>query len=224
MNKALKYILIGSGVALAAIGVYYAGKKLNIFSKSNKINKNKVLKNILFVGDSMTAGINTSYSYLIKNQLSDKNVDILAQVGKQTSWMLQNLQTQFEKQQYDRVYIWGGVNDIASGISKEQATANVQAMVDMINTQGGEAIVIVGYDATNFMTVDNMKPSASFPNGVSNTTKNNYIAYQNYLQNNINNAVIEPAFELNPSLNADGIHPNAVAQQQIASILMQNIS
>lgn len=225
MNKGLKYFLISIGVTSAVIGIYMLLKKLDVIKQNDNIQSNKVLNSILFVGDSITAGVGYSYSYLIKNDLPNKQVDILALGGMQTSWMLQNLPAQLAKSNYDRVYIYGGVNDIFSGVSKEQATANVQAMVDLINGSGAEAVVISGYDSEVFMTANNLKPTiyVTTVDGMLQM-RDSYAAYQDYLQNNIQSAVVLPEFELDPSLNTDGIHPNAAAHKIIEQILLQDIS
>ncbi len=76
--------------------------------KKKKSEEAAGLKSILFVGDSFTAGSpNYSYSYIIKNTLTDNVVDIVAMSSQKTDWMLANLQSQLAQKHYDRVYIWG---------------------------------------------------------------------------------------------------------------------
>jgi lysophospholipase L1-like esterase len=215
MTSKTKNIIIYSSVALASgVAAYFLLTKV---VKVEALFKDKEIKNILFVGDSITSGVGMSYSYLIKNQLTDKNVDILAEKNMQTSWMLQNLPTQLSKRKYDRVYIWGGVNDMFSGTTQAKAIENVQAMVDLIVKSGAEAYVIVGYSTDSFMNVDTLKAK-----GYTTSGKTPYIAYQKALSG-IKNAVIVPEFKLDSSYSADGIHPTAAAHKIIASEILKNI-
>ena len=219
MKQAVRYILISAGITAILIGSYFGYKY--IFTKSSKLSSGS---NILFVGDSITAGVNFSYSYLIQKKLSDINVDVLALGGMQTSWMLQNLPAQLAKKKYDRVYIWGGVNDAFSGVTAEKAVANVQAMVDLVNKQGGQAYVIVGYDAQKFMADSKLKPTAYVPTQAGMIAlKNKYIAYQSLLKRSVKNAVVVDQFDIDSSHTSDGIHPDGIAQQNIANTLLQNI-
>jgi lysophospholipase L1-like esterase len=185
--------------------------------KSNKLKKGA---NILFVGDSMTSEFyngkpTSTYSYLLKHKyLTDKSVDILAFTSMQTSWMLANLPAQLAKKKYDRVYIWGGVNDIYSGTTVAKAVANVQAMVDLVVKQGGEAYVILGYDTDKFT------PDVKATSIVS---RDKYVVYQKALKDNITNATIVPEFEIESSMNVDGVHPSMAAHEIIAKELLKGI-
>ena len=185
----------------------------------------KQLNNILFVGDSITAGVNASYSYLIKNKLAGKKtVDILAVKGMTTSWMLDNLPAQLAKKKYDRVYIWGGVNDAFQDFAKSKSIDNVQAMVNLVNKQGGDAYVITGYDAEEFMDVNRFVPNTYVTTQDYLDTKERYAAYQKALKRDIEDAIVVPAFSIPSYQTADGIHPNGIAHINIANKLMKNIA
>lgn len=213
MTLKTKNIIIYSSITLV-VGV------ITFFVLRQFVKKTSVFvsvvspKSILFVGDSITAGVGFSYSYLLKNQLTDKTVDVLAKSSMQTSWMLSNLMNQLATKKYDRVYIWGGVNDVFSGRTPESALANVQSMVDLVNVNGGKAFVIVGYDSEKFMANIASDKVA---------VKNKYIAYQNLLKTNIRNATIVDEFPLDATMTTDSIHPNANAHKIIAAILYKNI-
>ena len=129
----------------------YASKKFRL--------KNKKARKILFVGDSQTAirtdgGDTISYTYpnLVKAQLESQGytIDVLALGGKQTSWMKENLPNQLAQKRYDRVYIYGGGNDVSSAKSVDSVVANIQEMVNMANNNGADAFVTLGYRIDNF--------------------------------------------------------------------------
>lgn len=183
----------------------------------------KDLRSILFVGDSITAG-EYCYSYLIKGLLPDKRVDVLAKGGMRTQWMVDNLKKQLQGNRYDRVYIWGGVNDMFSSVSVEKAISNIQQMVDMVNAQGGDAFVITGYDARTFMADDKLKPTSHVPTKEGMIAlKNRYIEFQKQLRRSINHATVVPMFDISSSMGSDGIHPNAAAHKIIAQTLLEDI-
>ena len=219
MIKNSTYYIIGAGVGLLGLGMLLVFTK----NKDSKPKQPKTLKNILFVGDSMTDEYylnqpTYTYSYLIKNKLTDKSVDIIAEVGKTTSWMLSNVKTQLAKKKYDRVYIWGGVNDIFSGYTQSSAIANIQSIVDSVVAQGGDAYVLIGYDAEKFMS-----PAVLTANKYNASMKPYYVKYQKALKSSIKNATIIDEFNLSSSYSSDGIHPTGAAHQIIANELMKNI-
>lgn len=231
MNKILKYSLIAGGSLLMIGTIILVGKKILDRNNGENLPDRKTTKKmdagskILFVGDSITAGTGYSYSYLIKNKLTDMVVDILAKGGMQTSWMLTNLPTQLATKKYDRVYIYGGINDMFSGVTEAKAVANVQAMVDLAIKNGADIYVILGYDAKKFMTEKNLKPTIYVPTVAGMIAlRDKYIRYQNLLKSSIKNAVIVPQFDLDPSYNSDGIHPTAAAHVLIENILLKNLT
>jgi hypothetical protein len=86
-----------------------------------------LLNSILFVGDSITEA-QYSYAHLIKKEFPKKDIQVLAKGGMRTKWMLDNLKPLLAKKHFDRVYIWGGVNDMFSAVTIEQAIANLKQM------------------------------------------------------------------------------------------------
>jgi cytochrome bd-type quinol oxidase subunit 2 len=79
-----KWYILGS-IGLVGVGVAVAF----LFSGFRKI-KNRNPKKLLFVGDSITTG-QSAYPSIIQSQRSDLTIDKVSSVGKQTSWMLDNL-------------------------------------------------------------------------------------------------------------------------------------
>ena len=144
-------------------------------------------------------------------------MDIFAVKGKTTSWMLTNIKDKLSKNKYDLVYIYGGVNDIFSGIKKDVALSNLQKMVDLINVNKSKPYVITGYDSTKFMDVNKLKK-----NGYASKYKPNYIDYQNSIKPTIKNAEVINKIDIS-SLTSDGIHPNSLANQLIANKILETI-
>ena len=222
MNKKLFYpISTLIGVAI----IYFTVKKF--FGK-----RTRPIGSVLFVGDSITAieydgkPITTSYPNIIKQQLSPKGikVDVLAISGKNTAWQLANLIERLKENKYDRVYVYGGVNDIFGGISKEKALSNIQKMVDLIISKSAEPYIIIGYDAEKFMDENKLKPTGNFSTKAKMIElKNKYIDYQNSIIGNIKNANIVDKFNMSSSLTNDGIHPTPNGQKIIANILLKNL-
>jgi lysophospholipase L1-like esterase len=153
VKESTKKILFISGIAIIVVATgltfYFLNKKRNITTKKLK-NPNP--KKILFVGDSQTAiksssGGNITFTYpnILKKNFSDKQIDVLALVGKQTSWMLENLPAQLKNNKYDRIYIYGGGNDTSSGTKVDTTLSNIQKMVDISNENGADVFVNTGW-------------------------------------------------------------------------------
>jgi lysophospholipase L1-like esterase len=175
-------------------------------------------ESVLFVGDSITAGT-YNYPAQIAKLKPNIKVDILAIGGKQTSWMLQNLPSQLAQKKYDKVYIYGGTNDIFSQISITKALSNVQKMVDLINAAGSKAYVIIGYANSNM-------DYSKMPTTVYVFSKSDYIPmiakykeYQDQIPITIKNAKFVGVFDIGTL--SDGFHPSAAQAKKIANIILQ---
>lgn len=206
-------------IAIGIVGLGFASAF--ILNKLVRL-KNKNPKKILFVGDSITTG-DSAYPSKIRSQRSDLQIDTLSQVGKKTSWMLDNLKTKLANEKYDRVYIYGGVNDAFSSTPINETLSNLQQMVDLINNNGADAFVIEGYEVDGFM--DNQKmPTTQYVSSKEDYLPliETYKQYQNNISKTIKNANIIKAINLG-TLTSDGIHPNNEGQQIIADQILKTI-
>ena len=193
-------------------------------STAPPLDKNTTEK-ILFVGDSISAiksitgeDVTWTYPAQIKKSLSNAIVDVLAIGGKQTSWMLQNLPDQLETKKYDRVYIYGGTNDIFSQIPVKTALSNVQKMVDLVVSNGANAYVIIGYSTQN-MDYTKMPTTKYVPNKADYIPMiENYKKYQESIPTTITNAKFIGIFDIGTL--SDGFHPSATQARQIANIII----
>lgn len=199
-------------------------------SKSNKKNQNSTAdpldsnkkESLLFVGDSVTAG-SISYPLVIKPEFPNLNIDVLAKGGMVTKWMLDNLPNQLSSRTYNRVYIYGGINDAFNdSISIKTSISNVQKMVDLITATGAKAIIIVGYNmdtSTDYRKI----PTTKY---VSDVTKyipmiEKYKKYQASLLSDIKNAEFIGKFEIGPL--SDGLHPSKSQHKVIANIIKKGL-
>jgi lysophospholipase L1-like esterase len=222
MNKRVFY-MVGTIAGLTII--YLTVKKF--FGK-----KTKPVGKILFVGDSITAieynrnPVAGTYPSLIKDRLAGKGVvvDVLAEGGKGTDWILANLIEKLKTNKYDRVYIYGGINDMFSGVTVRKALANVQKMVDLIKENGAEPYVIIGYDAKKFMDESKLKPTKNVPTKAGMIEmKNKYVEFQNSIADTIKGATIVDKFNIPSSMTSDAIHPSPSGQNIIADTLLEDL-
>lgn len=175
-------------------------------------------ESLLFVGDSVTAG-SISYPLVIKPQLPNSIVDVLAKGGMTTKWMLDNLPNQLSSKKYDRVYIYGGINDAFNdSISIQTSINNIQKMVDLITNTGAKAVIIIGYNmdtSTDYRKIPITKYVSDATKYLPMITK--YKKYQSSLLSDIKNAQFIGKFEIGPL--SDGLHPNKSQHTIIANII-----
>ena len=209
------YYIIG-GASIIALIVY-----LKLSGQQKQKNKNN---NVLFIGDSITdiefkSQPTGTYPLKIRKDRPDLVVDVHAEGGKTTGWMLTNLPPYLTKP-YSKVFIYGGVNDAFSdNIKLDTAVANVQKMVDLAVANGAKAYVIMGYEPNGFMDYRKM-PTTRYV-----TSKQGYIPlierykqFQSLIQSRIKGATIIPKFDLTGMTN-DGTHPTGTGQKQIAETI-----
>jgi lysophospholipase L1-like esterase len=206
--------------------IYFTVKKF--FGK-----KAQPIGSVLFVGDSITAieyngkPVTNTYPNIIKQELTSKgvNIDVLAVSGKKTDWQLANLIEKLKNNKYDRVYIYGGINDMFSSVSIESALQNVQKMVDLIKSKGAEPYVIIGYDAKTFMDENKLKPTSYVPTKAGMVKlKNRYIEFQNSIPKAIKGATIVDKFNIPSSMTNDAIHPTSSGQKIIANTILKDLN
>ncbi len=220
--------LIGIATAISTYFIF------NLISKSRIVTiRNKNPKKILIVGDSQSAirnlsGENITYTYpnLLKKELEPKGytIDVLAQGGKPTSWMLQNLPAQLKNNQYDRIYIYGGGNDASNkSIKLENTILNIQKMVELSRLNGADAFVVLGY------RIDNFADYTKMPYTTYITDKKQWIPLierrkelQKRLPKEIKNANFLPVNDLQGKT-TDGIHPTASGHQIVAQNFLKSI-
>ena len=180
---------------------------------------------ILFVGDSITAiktptgeDVRWTYPVQVKKLLPNAVVDVLAIGAKQTSWMLESLPNQLATRKYNRVYIYGGINDIFSQIPMRTVLNNVQKMVDLVVATGAKAYVIIGYSTQNmdYTKMPMTRYISSKADYIPMIQK--YKEYQEAIPSTIQNAKFIGIFDIGTL--GDGFHPTGAQPRQIANIIV----
>lgn len=196
----------------------------NQFSNIIKLIKesNSQQKKVLFVGDSLSEGPNT-WNYLLAQSHPDWSVEHLAQRGKNTSWMLKNLEEKLKYKKYDIVFIYGGANDMFENKSISVPINNIQKMVDLVNQKGGKAFVLEGFDAETILSPDKMKGSRFCNKECMLQGRENTINLQKQLST-IQNATIIPKVVGDSSwVSADGTHPKSSKHEIVKSLVEKYI-
>lgn len=197
--------------------IFYPQKQLiekfqnvNFVEKKEQPTKTNTDKNnkpkILIVGDSITVDNGYTWSSLFKKAKTDAEVEILAIGGKQLiTWMGPQLQAKLAANSYNKVYIYGGVNDAYSGRTASAILNALQLMVNLVVSKGGQAIVVTGYDAEIDMGDNSTKPTKLVKTKEEmEKLLAEYRSYQKSI-NTIRNATIVPKISI--GILADGFHP-----------------
>jgi lysophospholipase L1-like esterase len=213
------------------LGLTFIGLTSFVFIQYRKKNKgrikNKNPKKILIVGDSQSViksdsggAITYTYPNILMKDFPDKQFDVLASVGKTTKWMLDNLPSKLSKTKYDRIYIYGGGNDMVSGVSLETALSNIQKMADLSKANGADVFVNLGYkiEGVNGKFGNyNIMPLTQFV-----TTKEQWIPLvekrkqlQKSLSKTIKGVNFIPVYDLKQNT-TDGIHPTSQGHKLVA--------
>lgn len=200
------------------------------------VSKKKVKnRSILFIGDSMTtirddngneSDAWQNYPNLIrKMKIAGLTVDVLAIKGKTTKWMKEQLPAQLKDKKYDDIFVFGGTNDIFSGLPITDTVKNVQDIVDMMIQNGAKPHVIVGYDTDATWLQDVLSPTEWGLKTMDDImkVKQRYIEYQKALTDNIKNAKLID-FKLGKGMTYDGVHPNLEGNKIIAQTILDTIN
>jgi lysophospholipase L1-like esterase len=205
-NKLLGGILALLGGSILLVS-FITGKKM-------KLKKNARL---LFIGDSYTAG-NTSYADQLKKSNPDLQINKIAKVGEKTDWMLQNAHDDLSSNNYDAVFILGGINDVYALNSITNAKKNLQSMYNLAKNSGMKVIGVT------------IAPTDSYPPYTDELGKltndlNSWI---------LNNKTLDSAVDFNKMLKKNGkqdlnlfvsdkLHANSSAHKTLADTIEKNM-
>jgi lysophospholipase L1-like esterase len=225
MNDKTQKILTYSILALTFLGLT-SFVFVKVIKKQGVRIKNKNPKKILIVGDSQSviksdtgSAITYTYPNILIKEFPNKNFDVMASVGKTTKWMLDNLPSKLLNK-YDRVYIYGGGNDMTSGVSVDKAVSNIQEMADLSKASGADVFVNLGYkiEGVNGKFGNyNIMPITQYV-----TTKEQWIPLvekrkqlQKSLSKSIKGVNFIPVYDLKKNT-TDGIHPTGEGHKLVA--------
>lgn len=187
------------------------------------IKEDNVKINVMFVGDSHSAGNGWTWNYLIAKDHPEWDVTQLAVGGKRTDWMLQNLQTKLKEKKYDLVFIYGGANDVMSPQPITTPISNIQKMVDLVNGQGGKAIVLVGFDSESIFNPEKVATTKYCDRECMIGFKPKRVKYQADLPNSITGAIIIPKLVGDISWSNDGVHVGSAQHKLMKDQVYSNM-
>ena len=180
--------------------------------------------NVMFVGDSHSAGQGYTWNYDLEKQHPEWNVTHIVKGGKTTEWMLENMLPELSKKHYDLVFILGGTNDVMSPLPIETPINNIQKMVNAVNTQGGKAIVVIGFDSESIMDVNKLQPTKYCDKECLKKFKPKRVEFQRKLENSIQNAIVVPPLIGDYSWTNDGIHVGGSKHKLLSSTVENYIT
>ena len=154
----------------------------------------------LVIGDSITA--DKIYADTLSKLIINRQFDVHAEVGKQTSWMKEQYDN-FKDKGYDEIIILGGINDIASGIKMENIQKNLEYIYSDAKKKNLRVIAL---------TLTPNKPHIDKINQLNNWIKqqSNIIAVDIYF-------LLADNDKLKDEYDAgDGLHPNIAGKKVIA--------
>lgn len=190
---------------------------------STKGDMDKQRRDVLFIGDSITESDSKTktYAQLIKESNRNLKVDIIAFSGRRTEWMMTMLESTLNSIHYNRVYIYGGINDMHSDVDVISAISNIQSMVDMVNESGGIPIVIVGYDSSLMQDYGTSAPRKWVK---SKDLDSRYSEYQTLLEQRIRGGIVLPPLKLGiDDMFSDRIHPNKIGHQKLKTYIAPSL-
>jgi lysophospholipase L1-like esterase len=184
---------------------------LGIFlASSRKINAKGM--NVLFVGDSHTAGFGWGWQnkLALKYGFNPINISI---GGASLPTMFNAMKKYYAGvKSVPLVFIYGGANDIYNGKTISETIQDLQEMVDFARSKGSDVIVICGFR------------SAVISANKNKTFVQNYDKFKEYLPSKISNAKVIPIWEDGVSTDSpDGFHLNADAQSRFADYIGDKI-
>jgi len=135
-------------------------------------------KRALFIGDSHTSNHDWGWQILVCKETGMKFINT-AQIGKQTSWML-NVAKENIVSDFDYCFIYGGANDIHGKKNPYLVVENIQKIVDICISKGVKPIVLTGYDAKK--CIKPIQGQEFYPDA--------YTKYQQILMDSIRNAQV----------------------------------
>lgn len=169
-----KTLLIATGLLLSAAAL--SGRNYNNAGKT---------KSILFLGDSNTF-YDFSYAHSFKSKFPNTRVKIIAKIGAQTSWMLNELKKELSVNKYDVISVLGGSNDIYASNSNASALKNLDAIYDLAKSKGMKIIAIAPPNKNFFIRKTEKKQQELFSLIkwiMSNKKKDYFINFWNITDN-----------------------------------------
>lgn len=170
---------------------------------------------ILFVGDSLTC-YRGGWQHQVARMLHVKH-DNISKGGKRTDWMLKRLREHLRtNSEYDKAFIYGGINDAFSRRRNGVVISDIQAMVDLCNEKGIKPIVIVGYNP------DKVNRNTMYSDEITKKGRDKYILTQITMEKQLINCQIIPMENsIDRTDSDDGIHLKASGHRKFAKWVIE---
>lgn len=190
-------------------------------------------KNVLFIGDSLSAGPNWTWNYQLADKFPDWKSTHVAQPGITTNTMKGLLMTELRKQKYDLVFIWGGTNDMFSETDPDTTKDNLKQMAEEVKKQGGQTFILSGYDVQFVMTDEKLKKLYESGKTLCNSVscllkgKRKLIRLQDLIEQGIPNAKVIKRISDDSLTSSDGIHlgsnSSGIIANKVAGYLLSKL-
>lgn len=181
-------------IVAVALLFSFIGKKMKIAGK-----------NVLFIGDSHTAGYSWGWQDVLARNYKFNAINIsksglsIPQMTKRAVDYLKSAKAP------DVAFVYGGANDIYNGSTVDEAIANLQNLVDYLNAKGIKVIVVAGF-RSNVISASKDKKFVS-----------EYDRFKLQLPYRIENAIVVSIWSGGKQTDSpDGFHLNATAQSRFA--------
>lgn len=169
----------------------------------------------LVIGDSLS-----TYKNGWQDVVCSKNSYTLTNIsrgGKRTTWMLTELKAKLDTSSYDKVYIYGGINDMFSSVKTETAVNNIQEMVNVCLQHNTKPVVIIGYDPSKVCYQTGYKLD------IEKKCRDRYIEFQKQLALSIKGAKIIPMdTTVTRKDSNDGIHLNSTGHRKFTKWIIEH--
>jgi len=188
-------------IVAVALLFSFIGKKIKIAGK-----------NVLFIGDSHTAGYNWGWQDVLARNYKFNAINIskggitIPQMTKRAFDYLKNNNIP------DVAFVYGGANDIYNGSTPDEATSHLQKLVDFLNSKGIKVIVVAGF-RSNVISASKRKEFVI-----------NYDKFKIQLPYKIQNAFVVSIWNGGKQTDSpDGYHLNATAQSRFADYVGKKV-
>ncbi len=191
------------------------------------------ITSLAIIGDSLSSS-NQSYSYyrVLQNTLNIKTVDAYASKNAQTGDFtgIENnfigMKTQLQKIidsgiHYDWIIVFGGVNDLASGVSPSVTKNNLQDIYQKIHRLGTRVMAISILPWKDYVFgEDYVQPTKDINDWIAHQAVDVdlFINAYDYLNDPSNPAALKKQYDW-----GDGLHYNPAGQTALTNLILENL-
>lgn|GEM_PF-6148014 len=200
---------------------------------STPIKKNGQIKSVAVIGDSLSSS-NQSYSYyrVLQKELDINTVDSYASKYAQTGDYpgigdnFVGMKIQLQKIitsgiHYDWIIVFGGVNDLASGVFPTVTKNNLQDIYQQIHQLGSKVMAISVLPWKDYVYGEYyVQPTKNINDWMAHeaTRVDLFINAYDYFNDPANPGALQKQYDW-----GDGLHYNPVGQAALANLILENL-